>query len=192
MQPLLSQAVYPFAASTTEADCERVLDALDWRLVGATQQGLPRVARPYHSLAASLGVTAEEVMQRLQRMRNHGMIRRIGAVPNHYQLGFKANGMSVWDVRDKDVDRLGQLVGKLDFVSHCYHRPRHLPVWPYNLFAMVHGRDRNEVWDKIHKIASCLGNSARSYDVLFSTRILKKSGLRLSAKKSHCFNGQAD
>ncbi len=104
-----------------------MLDALDRRLVVATQEGLPRVSRPYHAIAEQLGISAEEVMARLQRMLDSGVIRRIGAVPNHYLLGYKANGMSVWDVPDERIRELGQKIGELDFVSHCYHRPRHLP-----------------------------------------------------------------
>jgi len=124
------------------------LDATDRRIIVATQEGLPRVSRPYHAIAEQLGVSAGEVMARLQRMLDSGVIRRIGAVPNHYALGYQANGMSVWDVPEERIRELGQKIGDLDFVSHCYHRPRHLPDWPYNLFAMVHGRDRAEGWHK--------------------------------------------
>lgn len=158
---------------------DAAIDAVDRRIILATQGGLPRVPQPYHRIAEQLGLTPDEVMQRLRRMQHNGVIRRIGAVPNHYRLGFKGNGMSVWDVPDEDVQRLGKLVGALDFVSHCYHRPRHLPHWPYNLFAMVHGRDHVEVQAKVQQIAALLGDAARDHDVLFSTRILKKTGMRL-------------
>lgn len=155
------------------------IDAVDRRIILATQSGLPRVAEPYRQIAEQLGLSADEVMERLRRMQANGVIRRIGAVPNHYKLGFKGNGMSVWDVPDAQVRELGRLIGALDFVSHCYHRPRHLPHWPYNLFAMVHGHDRAEVMMKVGRIADLLGDTVRSHDVLFSTRILKKTGLRL-------------
>ncbi len=155
------------------------LDAVDRGLIAATQAGLPLSPRPYHVLAAGLGVPAEEVMQRLQRMQAAGVIRRIGAVPNHYALGYRANGMSVWDVPDESVNELGRRVGALDFVSHCYHRPRHLPLWPYNLFAMVHGKSREEVEDKVARIAGLLGDANHGHTVLYSTRILKKMGLRI-------------
>jgi len=159
---------------------EPLLDAIDRQIIVATQSGLPRVARPYHAIAAQLGVAAEEVMHRLQRMLETGIIRRIGAVPNHYALGYKANGMSVWDVPDERVRELGEKIGALDSVSHCYLRPRHLPAWPYNLFAMVHGRDRAEVEAKVRAIADLLGTADRGHTVLYSTRILKKTGLRIS------------
>ncbi len=156
------------------------IDAMDREIVRASQGGLPLVPRPYHALAETLGIEPGEVMARLQRMLATGAIRRIGAVPNHYALGWRANGMSVWDVADERVSELGRAVGKLEFVTHCYRRPRRPPLWPFNLFAMVHGRSREEVEDKVAEIAALLGTAARAHDVLYSTRILKKTGLRLT------------
>jgi DNA-binding Lrp family transcriptional regulator len=88
--------------------------------------------------------------------------------------------MSVWDVPDEAVEEIGTTVGALDFVTHCYERPRHPPVWTYNLFAMVHGRSRDEVFDKVDEIRALIGPELRGHDVLFSTRILKKTGLRIA------------
>lgn len=150
------------------------------RLVVATQAGLPLLARPYHALAAQLGVTADEIRGWIAHMLASGTIRRIGAVPNHYALGYTANGMSVWDVDSGEVDALGERVGALAFVTHCYRRPRSMPDWPYNLFAMVHGRSRTEVEERVAQIAGLLGTGCQSGTVLYSSRILKKSGLRLS------------
>ena len=152
---------------------------LDRRIVMATQAGLPLDVRPYHWLAAELGVDAEIVMECFRAMLSDGRIRRIGVVPNHYRLGYSANGMSVWDVPDEDIRAIGTQVGELDIVSHCYHRPRRMPDWPYNLFAMVHGHSQAEVRDKVNQIAQLLGDKIRQHDVLLSTRILKKTGLRI-------------
>lgn len=157
------------------------MDGTDRRIVAATQAGLPIVERPYHAVATELGLDAGDVMRRIERMTATGVIRRIGVVPNHYALGLTANGMSVWDVDDVVARRLGAEIGALDFVSHCYLRPRRLPVWPYNLFAMVHGRSREEVEDKASRIAGRLGSACRAHDILYSTRILKKTGLRIAA-----------
>jgi len=155
------------------------LDATDRALIVATQGGLPLVARPYQAIGEQIGIAGEEVVRRLQAMLESGVIRRIGAVPNHYAIGWTANGMTVWDVKDDRVDELGARVGALDFVTHCYRRPRALPNWPYNLFAMVHGASRTEVADKAAVIATLLGAECRANEILFSTRILKKSGLRI-------------
>ena len=156
------------------------LDAADRAIVRQTQAGLPFVERPYHAVAEALGLPPEEVMARLRRMLDAGIVRRIGAVPNHYAIGWRANGMSVWDVEDGRVAELGPRVGALDFVSHCYRRPRRPPAWPYNLFAMVHGRAREEVAAKVVEIAVLLGGAARAHEILYSSRILKKTGLRLA------------
>lgn len=157
------------------------MDETDRRIVAATQAGLPLVSRPYYNVAAGLGLEPADVMQRLERMLECGVIRRIGVVPNHYKLGLSANGMSVWDVDDGVAKVLGKRVGALDFVSHCYLRPRALPLWPYNLFAMVHGRSRDEVEEKAAMIADLLSSTCRARDILYSTRILKKTGLRIAA-----------
>ncbi len=155
------------------------LDALDRRLIVATQGGLPRVSRPFDAIGKELGIGGDEVIVRLQHMLDTGVIRRIGAVPNHYAIGYTANGMSVWDVDDARIDELGALVGALGFVTHCYRRPRRLPDWPYNLFAMVHSQTRDEVAARVAEIAFLLGDACRAHDILYSTAILKKTGLRI-------------
>ena len=155
------------------------LDAIDRALIVATQGGLPLVARPYQAIGEQVGIAGDEVMRRLRALLESGIIRRIGAVPNHYAIGWTANGMTVWDVADERIDELGARVGALEFVPHCYRRPRALPDWPYNLFAMVHGASRMEVTEKAAEIAALLGSNSRASEVLFSTRILKKTGLRI-------------
>ncbi|MBT3988987.1 MAG: Lrp/AsnC family transcriptional regulator [Rhodospirillaceae bacterium] len=161
-------------------DQVNAFDEIDRAIVAATQSGLPLVAAPYEAVAAEIGISADEVMTRLQAMLKNGIIRRIGVVPNHYALGLKANGMSVWQVPEEQVNELGKRVGALDFVTHCYSRPQHLPDWPYNLFAMVHGKSRDEVFEKVQVIADLLDDADQGHDVLFSSKILKKTGLRIS------------
>ena len=170
------------ATGYRKAASEINIDDVDRRLIVATQKGLPLDPRPYNIIADEIGITALEVRQRLERMQDTGIVRRIGAVPNHYRLGYKANGMTVWNVPDEKIHELGQKVGALKFVSHCYQRPRHLPEWPYNLFAMVHAKEHNEAMELVGKISELLGDDNLGSEVLFSTRILKKSGLRLTKK----------
>ena len=153
---------------------------LDRRIILATQAGLPIDPRPYERVAEQVGADAEQVKARMKLMLDEGRIRRIGVVANHYRLGYTANGMSVWNIDDEIAEAAGEQVGALEMVSHCYLRPRALPEWPYNLFAMVHGHSREEVIDKVEQIAQLLGDRVRERDILFSTRILKKTGLRIS------------
>ena len=158
------------------------LDPLNQAIIEATQSGLPIVPTPYKSVADSLGISEDELICRIASLKKQGIVRRIGAAANHYRMGLVANGMTVWDVDDKKVDELGEQVGALEFVTHCYRRPRALPDWTFNLFAMVHGKNRDEVFDKKAKIETILGSACVANDILFSTRILKKTGLRLSKK----------
>ncbi|VAW14712.1 Heme d1 biosynthesis protein NirH [hydrothermal vent metagenome] len=157
------------------------MDPADRALVAALQDGLPLDPNPWPIVAERTGLPLETVMERLGAMQESGVIRRIAALPNHYRLGLTANGMTVWDVEDDIADGLGQKIGALAFVSHCYRRPRALPDWRYNLFAMVHGGDRAEVQTKAAEIARLLGPAARANDILYSVRILKKTGLRIAA-----------
>jgi DNA-binding Lrp family transcriptional regulator len=159
------------------------LDATDRQIIAATQAGLPLVAEPYAEIAAGLCMTEDALCERLRNMLASGVIRRIAVAPNHYKLGMTANGMSVWDVADDRIAELGQRVGNLDGVTHCYERPRALPDWPYNLFAMLHGTNRDEVEAQRTHIAALLGDACRGHDILYSTRILKKTGLRLRSQK---------
>lgn len=159
-----------------------MIDAKDREIIEALQGGLPLVSAPYAQVAETLELDEDALLFRLAELKSRGVIRRIAAAPNHYKLGMTSNGMTVWDVEDNHITKLGTRIGQLPFVTHCYERPRALPDWPYNLFAMVHGADRNEVEVKRAEIAAILGDACRAKDILYSTRILKKTGLRLKAK----------
>ncbi|GAB4556023.1 MAG: Lrp/AsnC family transcriptional regulator [Ruegeria sp.] len=159
-----------------------MIDATDRRIIEALQGGLPLVPAPYAQVSDDLGIEEAILLNRLAALKARGVIRRIAAAPNHYKLGMTSNGMTVWDVQDDLIGELGAQIGALPFVTHCYERPRALPDWPYNLFAMVHGSSPDEVEQKRGQIAAILGSACRGSDILYSTRILKKTGLRLKAK----------
>jgi len=171
----------PVPVNHTQSPDDYTLDEIDRKLIGISQTGLVIEEEPYQAIADDMDLTQDSIIKRLNDMLSAGIIRRIGAVPNHYRLGLTANGMTVWDVDDKHLERLGNMIGQLDFVSHCYQRPRHLPMWPYNLFAMVHGRNKAEVHEKTKQIAELLTDNCSAHDTLFSSAILKKTGLRLAA-----------
>ncbi|CAM3528519.1 AsnC family transcriptional regulator [Halomonas lysinitropha] len=159
------------------------LDAADRAIVLATQAGLPLVPEPWEAVGREVGMSGEEVLSRMQQMQARGVIRRVAAVPNHYRLGYVANGMTVWNVDDTQVTWLGREVARIEGVSHCYRRPRHLPHWPYNLFAMLHGHSFGEVEHQAEAIRELLGEACRDYRILYSSRILKKTGLRLAGAR---------
>ena len=164
---------------STSGQAAAALSPLQRALMLATQSGLPLVERPFEALGAMLGISEAQVCEELAQMQASGLIRRIAAVPNHYRLGYVANGMTVWDIDDAQIDTLGPLVAAFEGVSHCYRRPRRLPHWPYNLFAMLHGRSRAEVEAQARALRELLGRACRANDILYSSAILKKTGLRL-------------
>lgn len=149
------------------------------QVIRLTEAGLPLVADPWAWLGQQLCLSPDATLALLQRLQDAGAIRRIAAVPNHYRLGYRHNGMTVWDVDDEKIDRLGAQVGALPFVSHCYRRPRRRS-WRYNLFAMVHGRSADEIGQYRDSIRTMLGRASLADDMLVSSRILKKTGVRLS------------
>lgn len=159
-----------------------MLDAIDRKLIAATQGGFPLVTEPFAQVAEWLGLSEDEVLTRFEAMEDSGVMRRIAIAPNHYALGTTANGMTVWDVKDAVAETLGAKVGALPFVSHCYLRPRVIPHWRYNLFAMIHGTSRAEVEKKRQHIRQILTDNYAADDILYSTRILKKTGLRIKTE----------
>ncbi len=155
-------------------------------LVVEIQGGLPVTETPYADVADALGVDTEWVLRTIKRFNEEGKVRRVGVVPNHYALGYTENGMTVWNVPDEKLDAVGPEVAALDFVTHCYERPRHEGVWPYNFFAMTHGRSEAESDRRIQQVKSVMDEhwdvSDAEWDSLFSTRILKKTGIRLDER----------
>ena len=137
------------------------------RLAAAVAGGLPLVERPYEALARALGRSEEEVLALLAKMLAEGRIRRIGAVIRHRRLGYEANAMAVWDVPDRQVAGIGRALGRDPRVTLCYRRARALPHWPYNLYCMVHGKERARV---LEKLASIEAVKPFPGAVLFSTR----------------------
>ncbi|MCA6058730.1 Lrp/AsnC family transcriptional regulator [Thalassolituus sp. ST750PaO-4] len=159
---------------------ESALSPLMQRLMQLTQQGLPLHEKPYLQLARQLGVSEQEVLDSLQQMQDRGVIRRIALVPNHYAIGYRFNGMSVWEIDPQQLSAAGARLAASGYVSHCYQRPAKGEQWPYNLFAMVHGTSCEQVEELVSRIRTLLGDSCHRHDVLYSSQILKKTGLRLA------------
>ncbi|MCL9812775.1 siroheme decarboxylase subunit beta [Natranaeroarchaeum aerophilus] len=155
-------------------------------LVLEIQDGLPLSPTPYEDVADAIGAEAEWVVETIKRFNAEGKIRRIGVIPNHYALGYTENGMTVWNVPDELVDEVGPEIAGLPFVTHCYRRPRHEGVWPYNFFAMTHGRTEAESERRIEQVRDRMAEywdvDEGDWDSLFSTQILKKTGIRLDER----------
>ncbi|MGD8310736.1 MAG: AsnC family transcriptional regulator [Chromatiales bacterium] len=148
----------------------------DRALIQTIQGGLPLVSRPYAAVGERLGMSEGEVLARLARLIDTGVIKRLGVVVRHRELGYRANGMAVWQVPESRVRALGRWLGALPFVTLCYRRAARPPAWPYNLFTMIHGRDRGEVLARVDQIVERYGLQAMPRDVLFSLRRFKQRG----------------
>ncbi|MBS4097645.1 MAG: Lrp/AsnC family transcriptional regulator [Sulfuricella sp.] len=147
-------------------------------LIGALQQGIPLVTRPYAEIGAEAGMSETEVLSCLADLLEAGIIRRLGVVVRHHELGYRANAMVVWDVPDGEVSETGACLGQFDCVTLCYRRPRRLPEWRYNLFTMIHGRDRDEVLGLIDQLRVACNVEHIPFEVLFSRRRFKQCGAR--------------
>lgn len=155
-----------------------VLSERDHALIAALAEGLPLVDRPYRAVGAQAGMEEDEVIARIRAMREAGIIRRFGIIIRHHELGFSANAMSVWDIPDDEVSGVGRVLGDSPEVTLCYRRPRRLPDWPYNLFCMIHGRDRAAVEATIAALVERHGLGRFPHAVLFSCRRFKQTGAR--------------
>ena len=153
-----------------------VLDDIDQRLITLIQTGLPLSPTPYADIGEKLQLDEEDVIQRIQKLNDDNVIKRFGVVVRHHELGYKANAMTVWNIPDEAVSELGACMGQFDFVTLCYRRPRRLPDWPYNLFTMIHGKDRDDVLANIELLAKRCNLKEVEYNVLFSTRRFKQRG----------------
>lgn len=147
------------------------------------ENGLPLVKRPYAEIGAALGMSEAEVISRIERLQQEQLIKRFGVIVRHRELGYKANAMVVWDIPDEKVSEYGRCLGKFSHVTLCYQRPRHLPQWPYNLFTMIHGRDKQDVLDSVDSIARECGLAEVPREVLFSGKRFKQRGARYALQQ---------
>ncbi|WP_459191355.1 siroheme decarboxylase subunit beta [Halosimplex sp. J119] len=162
------------------------LTARERDLVVEIQGGLPTTRTPYRDVADALDEDIEWVLETIKRFDAEGKVRRVGVIPNHYSLGYSENGMTVWNVPDEVVDEVGPEIAAFDFVTHCYRRPRHEGVWPYNFFAMTHGRSEEESEARVEQVREKMAEywdvTDDDWDTLFSTGILKKTGIRIEER----------
>jgi siroheme decarboxylase len=154
-----------------------VLTEGDRRLLAAIEDGLPLVPRPFAAIGERVGLAEHEVIATLARLRA-GVIKRIGVVVRHHEVGYRANAMVVWDVPDERVKEVGRRLAELPFVTLCYRRPRRPPAWPYNLFCMIHGRERAVVEAQVEEATRTAGLAGLPRAVLFSHRRFKQRGAR--------------
>ena len=155
-----------------------VLSEQDQQLIKLIQGGLPLTSRPYADIAAQLGLEEQQVVERIQAFSEMGLIKRMGIVVRHHELGYTANAMVVWNVPDDQVQAVGEALSRHACVTLCYQRPRRLPDWPYNLFCMIHGKDRERVLNTIDELIESEGLQNIAHEVLFSGQRFKQRGAK--------------
>ncbi|NPV26360.1 MAG: Lrp/AsnC family transcriptional regulator [Firmicutes bacterium] len=153
---------------------------LEQRIVRELQEDLPLVPNPFKVIADRLGLTEVELLDKIRELQACGIIRRFGAVLRHREAGIEANAMVVWRVPPERVEEVGVQMAAFSAVSHCYARLTY-PDWPYSLFTMIHGRDRQQCQQITEEIARTVG--IEDYQLLFSTAELKKTSMRYFVKE---------
>ncbi len=158
-------------------------DQLDRNIIALLQEDIELVARPFKVIADSCGCGEDEVLVRLKQMKEAGALKRIAPLLYHRRSGYQANGMAVWDMDRAEIDSAGYRLAGFDQVSHCYHRPKYPPEWPYNLYAMTHAKSQNELEAIVEEMAEEIGNM--NYQIIYSLEEFKKSSM-----KYYSFNGR--
>ena len=154
------------------------LSAPERALAAALEDGLPLTGEPYAEVARRTGMAERDVRATLARWLETGLANRLGVIIRHRPLGFRANAMVVWDVPDAEARAVGERMARWPDVSLCYRRKRLLPAWRYNLYCMMHGRDRVHVLARIAAMDTRLELVKYPYEVLFSKRCFKQRGAR--------------
>lgn len=151
-------------------------EACDRALLAVIEDGLPLVPQPYEAVARMIGVGEGEVIRRLEALSDAGVVTRFGCVVRHRRLGYTANAMAVWDVSDEKIDTVARLFVGHPQVTLCYRRPRRPPLWPYNLFCMVHAKTKSDAYAVIDDLSLIADTGLNAQAVLFSTRCFKQRG----------------
>jgi len=155
-----------------------VLSEQDYQLIAEIQSGLPLCSHPYAEIGKRIDLSEQQVIERVASLQEDGIIKRLGIVVRHHELGYTANAMVVWDVPDERVDEIGEMLGSQECVTLCYKRPRRPPEWPYNLFCMIHGQERESVLDYIDSLVISQKLEEIPHKVLFSGQRFKQRGAK--------------
>lgn len=152
------------------------MDKKDKEILLFVQDDLPLESRPFEKLSQSIGLSEEEICDRVSRSVESGLIRRFGAVLHHRKAGYTANAMVVWKVHEGKRDEAAGILASDNAVSHVYSRTG-FPEWGSGLFSMIHARDENELGNLISCFADDISDCISDYRVLRTIREFKKSSM---------------
>jgi DNA-binding Lrp family transcriptional regulator len=140
------------------------------------QGTIPLTLTPFAHIAQQAGVDEDLVIALIREMKDKGYIRRFGATLRHRKAGYGFNAMVAWYVEQgMDITAIGTLMAKRPEISHCYQRKTCMD-WPYNIYTMIHGRTREDCLQVVDELVKETG--VTQYDLLFSTKELKKTSMR--------------
>ena len=148
---------------------------LDKSIIIRLQDEIPLVSQPYKAIAEELGITENELLDKIRELQTEGVLRRLGATLHHRKAGYSANAMVVWIVHEEKTEEAGKIMASFNPVSHCYLRSTS-PDWPYNMYTMVHARTKQECEEIVSKIADAI--QIYEYEMLYSTKEIKKSSMK--------------
>jgi len=152
-----------------------MIDEVDKRVIQLIQGDLPLDLRPFAVLAVKAGISEEEFVERVVSLKQRGIIRRFGATLRHQEAGFSSNAMVAWIVPEERIEKVGKTMARFRAVTHCYQR-KTSKGWPYNLYTMIHGDNREECYEMAKKISRKAG--IRDYILLFSEKEFKKTSMK--------------
>jgi len=153
-----------------------MIEPIDLELIITVQEGLPITSRPYALIAEQLNLDEAEVIARLSKLKQQGLIKRLGVIVKHRRLGYQSNAMVVFNIPDALINQMGQRISQFQFINLCYQRPRHGEQWPYNLFCMIHGKSREKVLQQLSYLIESCALENYAHDILFSRRCFKQRG----------------
>lgn len=152
-----------------------MLDMLDKIIIKRLQEGMPITEEPYRIISEELKIEEKELLRKIIALKENGILKRLGAVLYHREAGFKANALVAWRVAEDEVEYIGKELALMPEISHCYERDA-CKEWNYNLYTMIHGKNKIECEKIINKISKNI--DLHNYKVLYSVRELKKSSMK--------------
>jgi len=160
---------------STDKDQDFILSELEKKVIACLQGDIPVTERPYQDLAKDIGISENEFLNVMNKLNDRGLIRRFGATLKHQNSGYNANAMVAWTVDEAKAIETGKIMASFDEVSHCYRR-NPVPGWEYNLYTMVHAKDKESCYKIVEKISKAV--NIDKYSILFSKKELKKTSMK--------------
>ena len=152
------------------------MDEIDQQLLARIEKGIALTPEPFNEIARELGITQKEVIARLTKLKEEGVIRKFGASIKPNNIGFSANALVAWKVPADRIREIGSQLSNLSDISHCYERKTVSGRWEYNLYTVMHARERQNIQSLVNQISAGMG--INDYKILYSTRDLKRTKFR--------------